>query len=195
MSLEHRELVPSLHVEQPSPEIDFDSTPFYVNAKLEPWPANPKHPRRAGVSSFGVGGTNAHVVLQEAPALPASGPSRKVQALVLSARSATALDAATQRLAKHLRAHPEQSLADVARKEEERRKGVNQPSKVLTNDDLGAVPPVSPPPATLFGAADEAASSAEPGTDPKDEKAGEDKKDEKPAEKKAEKKEGKTGGG
>ncbi|QSQ18812.1 SDR family oxidoreductase [Pyxidicoccus parkwayensis] len=114
MSLEHRELVPSLHVEQPSPEIDFDNTPFYVNAKLEPWPANPKHPRRAGVSSFGVGGTNAHVVIQEAPALPPSGPSRKAQVLMLSARSATALDAATQRLVKHLRAHPEQSLADVA---------------------------------------------------------------------------------
>ncbi|WP_164014714.1 type I polyketide synthase [Pyxidicoccus trucidator] len=114
LSLEHRELPPTLHFEQPSPEIDFDSSPFYVNAKLEPWPAHPKHPRRAGVSSFGVGGTNAHVVLQEAPVLPPSGPSRKAQVLVLSARSATALDAATQRLAGHLKAHPGQSLADVA---------------------------------------------------------------------------------
>ncbi|MCY1015582.1 type I polyketide synthase [Pyxidicoccus sp. MSG2] len=114
LSLQHRELVPSLHFEQPSPEIDFEASPFYVNAKLEPWPAHPKHPRRAGVSSFGVGGTNAHIVLQEAPALPPSGPARKAQMLVLSARSATALDAATQRLTKHLKAHPEQSLADVA---------------------------------------------------------------------------------
>ncbi|NMO19517.1 SDR family oxidoreductase [Pyxidicoccus fallax] len=114
LSLEHHELPPSLHFEQPSPEIDFEGSPFYVNAKLEPWPANPKHPRRAGVSSFGVGGTNAHVVLQEAPALPPSGPSRKAQLLVLSARSASALDAATQRLARHLRAHPEQPLSDVA---------------------------------------------------------------------------------
>ncbi|MBZ4421924.1 type I polyketide synthase [Myxococcus sp. RHSTA-1-4] len=114
LSLEHHELPPSLHFEQPSPEIDFESSPFYVNAKLEPWPANPKHPRRAGVSSFGVGGTNAHIVVQEAPDLPPSGPSRKAQLLVLSARSATALEAATQRLARHLRAHPEQPLADVA---------------------------------------------------------------------------------
>jgi hypothetical protein len=63
-----------------------------------------------------------------------------------------------------------QSLADVARKEEERRKGVKQPSKVLTNDDLGTVPPISPPPATLVAPADEG-TSAEAGAD-QTEKAG-----------------------
>ena len=57
---------PSLHFETPNPEIDFDDSPFFVNTTLRDWPATAA-PRRAGVSSFGIGGTNAHVVLEEAP--------------------------------------------------------------------------------------------------------------------------------
>ncbi|HLL46554.1 MAG TPA: type I polyketide synthase, partial [Longimicrobiaceae bacterium] len=78
-----------------------------------PWPAN-GGPRRAGVSSFGIGGTNAHVVLEEAPPRRPSEPARDWQLLTLSARTPAALEAATDRLAAHLRAHPEQELADVA---------------------------------------------------------------------------------
>src|SRR5207248_155486 len=85
LALEHKALPPSLHFEQPNPEIDFASTPFYVNATLQPWAANEATPRRAGVSSFGIGGTNAHAVLEEAPAPAASGPSRESQLLMLSA--------------------------------------------------------------------------------------------------------------
>ncbi|HEV2150249.1 MAG TPA: type I polyketide synthase, partial [Longimicrobiaceae bacterium] len=113
LALENGEIPPSPYFRTPNPRIDFDRSPFYVNPELRPWARNDA-PRRAGVSSFGMGGTNAHVVLEEAPPVRASGPSRPWQLLVLSARTPGALDAATGRLAEHLRAHPEQKLADVA---------------------------------------------------------------------------------
>jgi len=113
LALEHREIPPSLHFTAPNPRIDFAASPFYVNAALAAWPGGDA-PRRAGVSSFGIGGTNAHAVLEEAPAAVASGPSRPRQLLLLSARTAEALEALTDRLAGHLEAHPDLCLADVA---------------------------------------------------------------------------------
>ncbi len=121
LALKHRELPPSLGFDKPNPEIDFAGSPFYVNAKLQPWES--KGPRRAGVSSFGLGGTNAHVVLEEAPERAPSGPSREHQLLVVSARSAAALESATSRLAEHLKQHPELNLADVAYTLQTGRKG------------------------------------------------------------------------
>ncbi|MCP3140919.1 type I polyketide synthase [Pyxidicoccus xibeiensis] len=113
LALKHQQMPPSLHFESPNPQIDFDSGPFYVNTSLQPW-AKGRTPRRAGVSSFGIGGTNAHIVLEEAPPAPPSAPGRPWELLVLSARSHTALDTATARLAQHLEDHPEAALADVA---------------------------------------------------------------------------------
>ncbi|GAB4215709.1 MAG: hypothetical protein OHK0022_55940 [Roseiflexaceae bacterium] len=113
LALQHRQIPPSLHYEQPNPEIDFAAGPFYVNTTLSEWRAAGR-PRRAGVSSFGVGGTNAHLVLEEAPAPEPSDPGRPWQLLTLSAKTATALEAMAGNLAAHLRAHPEQPLADVA---------------------------------------------------------------------------------
>jgi acyl transferase domain-containing protein/thioesterase domain-containing protein/acyl carrier protein len=112
LALQHKMLPPSLHFEQPNPQIDFANSPFYVNSKLADWPAG-KYPRRAGVSSFGIGGTNAHVVLEEAPPYPAPEPSRPWQVLVLSAKTPTALETATVNLAKHLRQHTDLNPADV----------------------------------------------------------------------------------
>ncbi len=113
LALEHREIPPSLHFRTPNPNIDFAASPFYVNAALVPWEADGA-PRRAGVSSFGLGGTNVHVVLEEAPEPEPSGPSRPWQLLVLSAATPTALESATDRLAAHLEEHPEQPLPDIA---------------------------------------------------------------------------------
>ncbi|HEX2091362.1 MAG TPA: SDR family NAD(P)-dependent oxidoreductase [Longimicrobiaceae bacterium] len=112
-ALRHRQIPPSLHFEEPNPRIDFASTPFYVASRLTPWETGGA-PRRAGVSSFGLGGTNAHLVLEEAPAAEEPAPARDRQLLVISGQSAAAMEAATQRLVEHLKAHPEQSLADVA---------------------------------------------------------------------------------
>ncbi|WP_291101821.1 type I polyketide synthase [Hydrogenophaga sp.] len=114
LALKHQEIPPSLGYEQPNPSIDFDTSPFQVNHTLSPWVSH-KGPRRAGVNSLGVGGTNAHAVLEEAPAREASDPSDwPFQLLVVSGRSRAALDANAKALAAHLRAHPEQPLADVA---------------------------------------------------------------------------------
>ncbi|NTX14632.1 SDR family NAD(P)-dependent oxidoreductase [Myxococcus sp. CA056] len=113
LAMKHQQLPPSLHFESPNPQIDFDSGPFYVNTALQPWPRG-RTPRRAGVSSFGIGGTNAHIVLEEAPPAPSASTGRPWELLVLSARSHTALDSATARLAQHLESQPQQALADVA---------------------------------------------------------------------------------
>jgi len=113
LALQNKSIPPSLHFKEPNPKIDFENSPFFVNNRLSEWQSGPT-PRRAGVSSFGVGGTNAHVVLEEAPPPAPSGRSRAQQLLVLSAKSATALDVATSNLAEHLRSHPESELADVA---------------------------------------------------------------------------------
>jgi phthiocerol/phenolphthiocerol synthesis type-I polyketide synthase E len=113
MALKHQFMPPSLHFERPNPNIDFAGSPFYVNAKLSEWKRNGS-PRRAGVSSFGVGGTNAHVVLEEAPPQEPSSYSRPSQAIVLSAKTSSALESATTNLLEYLKQHPNVNLADVA---------------------------------------------------------------------------------
>jgi len=119
LALHHKKLPPSLHFEKANPKIDFANSPFYVNDKLSDWNGD-KGPRRAGVSSFGIGGTNAHVVLEEAPevgvggSLEGSTHDRGISLLSLSAKTGSALERAKQNLAEHLKRHPEISLADVA---------------------------------------------------------------------------------
>ena len=115
LALKYKKLPPTLHFRIPNPRLNLAGSPFIVSAELTDWPEAEGHPRRAGVSSFGVGGTNAHVVLEEAP--PVSGvpsASGDWQVLTLSARTGTALDAMTDNLARHFKAHPETSLADAA---------------------------------------------------------------------------------
>jgi acyl transferase domain-containing protein len=113
LAAEHGVLPPSLHFRRPNPEIDFGGSPFVVNDALREWrPAGV--PRRAGVSALGVGGTNAHVVVEEPPARDEPAPSRPWQLLVLSARTPTALNALTRRHGGHLRDNPGINLADVA---------------------------------------------------------------------------------
>lgn len=93
LALKHQQIPPSLNFEQPNPEIDFANSPFYVNTRLTEW-RRQGGPRRAGVSSFGIGGTNAHVVLEEAPTPPEIGvadPVEQPYLLPLSARSGPAL--------------------------------------------------------------------------------------------------------
>ena len=91
LAVKHGEIPPSLNFSRPNPQIDFAASPFTVAADLLPWPAD-SGPRRAGVSSFGIGGTNAHVILEQAPDLVDSSRVETPQLIVLSAKSSTALD-------------------------------------------------------------------------------------------------------
>lgn len=113
LALQNRTLPPSLNFKQANPAIDFANSPFYVQQTLEEWkPANGR--RIAGVSSFGIGGTNAHVILEEAPPVVASDKSKSWQLLPIAAKTPEALEKATERMATHLASHPDLNLADVA---------------------------------------------------------------------------------
>ena len=119
LALRSATLPPTLHFECPNPRVRFEQTPFFPVDRARPWRAA-GHPRRAGVSSFGFGGTNAHVVLEEAPARPVVPPQRDRsgvgdRVLVLSARSREALAALARETAAHLAEHPQLDAASVAR--------------------------------------------------------------------------------
>jgi phthiocerol/phenolphthiocerol synthesis type-I polyketide synthase E len=113
LGLKHKMLPPSLHFRSPNPGINFGDTPFYVNTTLKPWP-DTDAPRRAGVSAFGVGGTNAHIVLEEAATRPTSRTPDTPHVLALAAKTETALIQMAGNLAEHLAKHPELDLGDVA---------------------------------------------------------------------------------
>jgi acyl transferase domain-containing protein len=139
LALEHGEIPPTPHFRSPNPQIDFG--PFRVVSELTPWPAG-GHPRRAGVSSFGIGGTNAHVVLEEAPEPEPSGPARAWQILPLAARTAGALEDVAADLGRHLAARPGLSpagFADVAYTLQVGRRALQHRRVVVCRDAAEAV--------------------------------------------------------
>jgi amino acid adenylation domain-containing protein len=103
LSLRNKIIPANLHFTKPNPKLDIENSPFYVNGSLQEWKSKPNVPRRAGVSSFGTGGTNAHLIVEEAPEIAPSGPSRPWQLLTLSAKTPEALERATANLAQHLK--------------------------------------------------------------------------------------------
>jgi acyl transferase domain-containing protein/acyl carrier protein len=114
LALKHRLLPPTLHFQNANPKIDFDESPFFVNTELRPWKGR-NGPLRAGVSSFGLGGTNAHVILEEAPEQPAFEKGRRSHYLVpLSAPTPAALETMGRNLASFCETQPGLDLADVA---------------------------------------------------------------------------------
>jgi acyl transferase domain-containing protein/acyl carrier protein len=114
--LKNRRIPASLNFQHPNPAIDFDSSPFTVNISSRPWQSNGGSPLRAAVSSFGIGGTNAHVVLEEAPVRQKPGESQQSQCrlFLISARSKAALERSARQLGEFFRAHPHISPADAA---------------------------------------------------------------------------------
>ncbi len=119
LCLENRKIPATINFETPNPQIDFENSPFFVNTKTIDWKSN-SHPRRAAVSSFGIGGTNAHAILEEAPAREYSfqfdddDSNAVTHTLVLSARSKAALSQTASNLADHLDRESHLSLSDVA---------------------------------------------------------------------------------
>ncbi|HLH22063.1 MAG TPA: type I polyketide synthase [Chloroflexota bacterium] len=114
LALQNEEIPPHLHLKTPNPHLGLADLPIVIPTERTPWPAG-KRPRLAGVSSFGFSGTNAHVILEEAPgSVPARPePERPLHILALSAKSPTALERLARRYEQHLAAHPEQALGDV----------------------------------------------------------------------------------
>ena len=113
LALKNKQMPPSINFSEPNPEIDFENSPFFVNTKLREWHSN-GIARRAGISAFGVGGTNAHVILEEAPETSKSSPSKEWQLLKISAKTSTALDVATDNLADFMKAFHDMEIADAA---------------------------------------------------------------------------------
>jgi len=113
LAMKHRQIPPSLHFQTLNREIDFDNSPFYVNNILREW-RNDKYPLRAGVSSFGIGGTNVHVILEEAPRIPAVAGGMPYQVLTLSAKTPAALERLTESFCDYFRSNKEENLQDVA---------------------------------------------------------------------------------
>ncbi|MGD2085221.1 MAG: SDR family NAD(P)-dependent oxidoreductase [Candidatus Aminicenantes bacterium] len=118
LALKHKLIPPSLHFKNPNSRIDFENSPFIVNTELFEW-KNTSHPLRAGVSSFGIGGTNAHVILEEWPDAQgaerrAQSASREYRLILLSARTQPALDRVTENLAGYLKENKDTDLADAA---------------------------------------------------------------------------------
>jgi len=112
LALKHRTLPPSVNFSQANPEIDFKSTPFYVNTQLQKWTSD--GPRRAGVMSTGMGGTNAYVVFEEAPELGHAPRKNSSQLLILSGKTPLALDRSAQRLREFLEHDDSVNIGDVA---------------------------------------------------------------------------------
>jgi len=114
LALQHEEIPAHLHLKQLNPHIRLEKTPFFIPTERQPWPRGPER-RLAGVSAFGIGGTNAHVILEEAPipTLTTSDVERPFHVLTLSAKSAYALQALAHRYATFLADHPAVSLRDA----------------------------------------------------------------------------------
>lgn len=121
LSLHYKKIPPTINYEKPNPEIDFTNSPFYPLSHLKNWESDGKT-RFAGVSSFGVGGTNAHVILEEAPAKNLEAPFRSEQLIVLSAKTEKALESQIKNLGKYLEKNRKINLADVSYTLQEGRK-------------------------------------------------------------------------
>ena len=116
LAIEHQQIPPSLNFNTPNPKLELADSPFYVNTTLSRWPQG-ETPRRAGVSAFGIGGTNAHLIVEEFASqtkTTISTPASPYHLLVLSAKTEAALSDTTERMSTHLKRNPDINLSDAA---------------------------------------------------------------------------------
>ncbi|MEP0265321.1 SDR family NAD(P)-dependent oxidoreductase [Dokdonia sp.] len=113
LCLKNKKLVPSLHFKKPNPEIKFENSPFYVNSVLKEWLAEDM-PLRGAVSSFGIGGTNAHMILEEPPLKEISESTGETRLINLSAKTKKALEEMTTNLAEFLDENRTMNFDDLA---------------------------------------------------------------------------------
>lgn len=112
-ALKHQKIPPNIHYESPNPEIDFDNSPFYVNTTLQDWNKT-ETPLRGAASAFGIGGTNAHVILEQAPNIESIPYNRNYKVLLLSAKTKNSLDKMIENLSNHFANNPDINLSDAA---------------------------------------------------------------------------------
>lgn len=140
LCLRNKTLVPSLNYESAPSEIDFPSTPFYVNTELQCWKSpTDGAPRRAAVSSFGIGGTNAHAILEEARVIQKHPSQRQYKLLTLSAMTDSALKDSSSNLARHIEADPDLILADAAYTLHQGRKEFSWRQAIIASDGKDAI--------------------------------------------------------
>ncbi|WP_405917704.1 type I polyketide synthase [Streptomyces sp. NBC_00728] len=173
LMLRHRTFVPTPHFTESNPELKLAESPFEISTRDETWLST--GPRLAGVSSFGIGGTNAHVVMEEPPALPAVRPdlpgeagsadegAAQPQALCLSAASAQALRTLSRQVAERLTAQDAPELADAVRTLEARRRFPHRRTVVATTREQAAVALLGDPGPGVRAAAGTAAAFLFPG--------------------------------
>ncbi|MGE0415879.1 MAG: SDR family NAD(P)-dependent oxidoreductase [Acetobacteraceae bacterium] len=150
LAVHHGEIPPSLNFATANPETALADTPFYVNTARSPWPL--PGPRRAGVSAFGLGGTNVHIVLEQAPDLPPRGPrGSKIVPLLFSAKTEAGLRRLTAAMADWLRAHPDADLIDAAWTLAAGRQRFEHRCAVLCVDGPTAIAALEHPAAELSG--------------------------------------------
>ena len=130
LALENEEIPASINFEKPNPQIEFEKTPFQINDKLSPWPRT-NQPRRAAITSLGIGGTNAHIILEEGPKREQKDSEETVQILSLSAASQAALQSREHELADYLETNPSSSLSEVANSLQLGRKALGQRSSLV----------------------------------------------------------------
>ncbi|MEX2573308.1 MAG: type I polyketide synthase [Balneolaceae bacterium] len=115
LAMKHKMIPPSINYNEPNPSIDFENSPFYVNHSLRKWESRSGAPLRAGVTSLGMGGTNAHLILEEAPLIERPVvEDRWPVLLTFSAKKASALDDYSMKLAGFLKDNPDAKLSNVA---------------------------------------------------------------------------------
>lgn len=113
LALKHKQIPTSINYEKPNPNIDFDNSPFFVSSKLTDWKTN-NHPRRAGVSALGVGGTNAHIIIEEAPVIQSAQKSKPWQLLIWSAKTKSSLENLTNKFVDYFSEEKNLNLADIS---------------------------------------------------------------------------------
>jgi len=144
LSLKNKKIPPNLHFEVPNPQLDLIDSPFVVNTKLTDWERG-DYPRRAAVNSLGMGGTNAHVVLEESPEKEKSFASRDYQLILLSAKTRNSLDLAMENLAGFLKRNKNINLADAAYTLQTRRKRYPYRAALVCSDVEDAINSLSRP--------------------------------------------------
>jgi acyl transferase domain-containing protein/acyl carrier protein len=141
LAMRHGMLPPTLHVDAPSPHVDWEAGHVQLLTEAEPWPASGQRPRRAGVSAFGISGTNAHVILEEAPPVtveePVERPAQRAVPVLVSGKGEVALRAQAGRLRSHLLAHPELEPLDVGFSAVATRAQLEQRAAVVASDRDG----------------------------------------------------------